>query len=100
TLKELSALAGLTTGLGLNLWGQELAYAWVPYGDLGSTHYISLVIRLGETERSKHNLIQYPPRSPHQVKGEDPDAEQMLMLLNTSDPTRTGQKAGPNAHPE
>ncbi len=30
TLKELSALAGFSTGLGVQLWGQELSYAWVP----------------------------------------------------------------------
>jgi hypothetical protein len=48
TLKELSALAGLTTGLGFHLWGQGLDYAWVPLGDLGNTQYVSLTIRFGE----------------------------------------------------
>src|SRR4029077_17529299 len=59
TLKELSPLAGYSMGLGLNVWGQELGYAWLPYGDLGNTHYISLLMKFGEAEKSKRNLIQY-----------------------------------------
>src|SRR5262249_35155065 len=47
TTKELSAMAGLTTGIGVTAWGQELAYAWVPYGDLGNTQYFSLLVRFG-----------------------------------------------------
>ena len=47
----LSALSGMTLGLGLNLWGQELAYAWSPLSDLGSAHYFSLVFRFGEEHK-------------------------------------------------
>ena len=50
--RGLSALAGVTVGLGMNLWGEELAYAWQPTGDLGSAHFISLVLRFGEERRS------------------------------------------------
>jgi hypothetical protein len=64
TIKELSALAGLTTGVGVHLWGQELDYAWVPLGDLGTTHYFSAVFRFGEAERAKRNLIRYARRRP------------------------------------
>ena len=46
--RNLSALAGVTVGLGMNLWGEELAYAWQPTGDLGSAHFISLVSLFGE----------------------------------------------------
>jgi hypothetical protein len=42
-LKELSAFAGFSTGIGLTFWGQEFSYAWMPLGDFGSTHYFSLV---------------------------------------------------------
>ena len=56
TIKELSALAGLSAGLGVQLWGQELAYAWVPYGDLGSTQYFSALVRFGQQTDAKHNL--------------------------------------------
>jgi len=44
---ELSAIAGLSMGFGLHFMGHEFAYAWVPFGDLGSTHYFSIVLRFG-----------------------------------------------------
>jgi hypothetical protein len=60
TLKGLNALAGLSTGIGIQAWGQELAYAWLPYGELGSAQYLSLVLRFGATPESRKNLIQLP----------------------------------------
>lgn len=50
-IKELSAVAGLTIGVGIKLWGQEFAYAWLPVGQLGQTQYFSLVFRFGKIER-------------------------------------------------
>lgn len=47
TARRLSALGGLTTGVGLNLWGQRFDYAWLPMGDLGSTQYFSVVLAFG-----------------------------------------------------
>lgn len=43
----LSGVAVFTGGLGIHAMGQEFAYAWVPYGDLGSTHYFSIDFRFG-----------------------------------------------------
>ena len=87
TVKELSPLAGLSAGMGLNVWGQELAYAWLPYGDLGNTHYISLLMKFGEVERSQRNLIQYKHVKVHRANkaGDDdmaPDYTQLMELLN------------------
>jgi hypothetical protein len=59
TLKELSPLAGWSAGAGLQFWGQEFAYAWVPYGDLGDSQYFSLVLRFGGPQKESVNLIQY-----------------------------------------
>jgi hypothetical protein len=59
TTKGLSPLAGLTVGMGLRLFGQEFAYAWLPYGDLGDTQYFSLLIKFGTQEEERKNLIQY-----------------------------------------
>src|SRR5262249_6641713 len=67
TLKGLSPLAGYSLGLGLNMWGQELGYAWLPYGELGNTHYFSLLMKFGETERAKRNLIQYQHIKAHRT---------------------------------
>jgi hypothetical protein len=39
---------GVTAGLGLLLERQEIAYAWLPLGRLGNTHYFSLLWRFGE----------------------------------------------------
>jgi len=46
TISDLNALSGLSTGVGF-LWKRmALDYVWVPYGDLGNTHRISLTIKL------------------------------------------------------
>jgi hypothetical protein len=92
TVKENSMLAGYSLGLGLNVWGQELGYAWLPYGDLGNTHYVSLLMKFGEAERAKRNLIQYQHIKTHRtVKdnrgGDDiaPDYQQLMELLNDNE---------------
>jgi len=61
TTRELSPLAGLTVGMALNLWGQELAYAWLPMGALGNTQYVSIVVRFWELDvpHPRRNLIRY-----------------------------------------
>lgn len=89
TLKGLSPLAGLTAGLGLHLWGQELAYAWAPYGDLGDAQYFSLLVRFGAREEQKRNLIHYQNIKKHRTvrdggKKEDlePEYQQLMQLLS------------------
>jgi len=57
TVKELSAVAGVTAGIGLYVWGQEFAYAFTPMGDLGDTHYFSFVAKFGERDDAAHNLV-------------------------------------------
>lgn len=97
TLKELSPLAGFSTGFGVRMWGQELAYAWVPYGDLGDTHYVSLVMHWGQVEDDRKNLIQYQRIRKHRSveKGrsrdsmeESPEYQQLMQLLSDSDRER------------
>ena len=102
TVKGLSALAGLTTGIGLRVFGQEFAYAWLPYGDLGDTQYFSMLIKFGAQEEERRNLIQYQHIKRHRtVKGlgsqnlpagrqdselgtspNDPDYQQLMQLLS------------------
>lgn len=38
-------LAGLNLGIGFNVMGQRLSYAWAPLGNLGETQNLSLLIR-------------------------------------------------------
>ncbi|MFA5976324.1 MAG: PorV/PorQ family protein [Elusimicrobiota bacterium] len=87
TLKELGTMAGLTAGMGIQVWGQEFAYAWSPYGDLGNTHYFSLLMRFGETEKAKRNLIKYQSvKRPHgtakTISSDEFEYEQLQELLN------------------
>jgi len=49
--KELSVASGFSAGAAIRYWGQEFAYAWVPFGDLGNTHYFSLLIRFSTQPR-------------------------------------------------
>lgn len=53
TARRLSALGGLTTGVGLKVWGQRFDYAWLPMGDLGSTQYFSVVLAFGAGRRER-----------------------------------------------
>jgi len=102
TLKGLSPLAGFSTGCGLHLWGQEFAYAWTPYGDLGDTQYFSLLIHFGSANEIRQNLIQYQRiKSPRTVRqgapGSDPEYQQLMQLMSAED-THTA-KAGPSKNP-
>jgi hypothetical protein len=44
-VKNVSGLSGLTLGFGLDIMRLRLDYAWVPVGDLGSTHRASMGVR-------------------------------------------------------
>lgn len=66
TSKELSNVSGVSTGIGLR-WGfAELAYAFLPYGDLGTTQYFSMLLKWGSDPSEKRNLVRYPPIRKHQ----------------------------------
>lgn len=98
TLQGLSPLAGFSTGLGLHVWGQEFAYAWTPYGDLGDTQYFSLLIHFGAQDEARRNLIQYQAirvrRTGNGRTTEDAATEpeyQQLMQLLSDDDTHTAQ---------
>jgi hypothetical protein len=89
-LKGLSPIAGFSAGVGIHIWDQELAYAWVPYGDLGDSHYVSLIMQFGEAGTQKRNLIKYEPvkrRARVAAKEVEPvlEQEQLMELLNESE---------------
>ncbi len=101
TTKELSALAGLTVGMGLHVLGQEFAYAWLPYGDLGDTQYFSMLLRFGKPDEERKNLIQYQSIKRHKtvkksgssmtspdLERSDPEYQQLMQLLD-EDPSRS-----------
>ena len=96
TLEGLSALAGFTTGIGIHAWGQEFDYAWAPYGELGNAQYFSLVVRFGEREDAKRNLIQYQTIKKHRevnAGSDDADSEyQQLMQILSADEQRVASK--------
>jgi len=46
TIKDLNALSGLSAGAGFVWKRMAIDYVWVPYGDLGNTHRISLTIKI------------------------------------------------------
>lgn len=47
-VRGLPGLAGVTAGFGLTVYGQRFDYAWSPMGDLGQTHYFSVVFAFGK----------------------------------------------------
>lgn len=105
TVDGLGALAGFSTGLGLHMYGQEFAYAWVPYGDLGDTQYFSLIIHFGGREEERRNLIHYQTIKEHRtVEGgsdkpiSEPEYQQLMQLLSDDDAhVAQNGKAGTNA---
>lgn len=102
TIKELSPAAGITGGIGVRFWGAEFAYAFLPFDDLGSSHYFSLTYKFGNEEESRKNLILYDdikrhrssyattdpasPRRPGVAAPDDvPDIQQLMELLEKGD---------------
>jgi len=90
TTKELSATAGLTTGIGVRLWGQEFAYAWLPYGDLGDTQYFSLLIRFGQQNTLNSNMQKAELIRRYHGKDlvidNDVEYQQLIQLLSHDEP--------------
>ena len=99
TLAGLSALAGLSTGFGLNAWGSEFSYAWVPMGDLGNTQYFSFVIRFGGGSPPDRNLIHYHARKPDaaaNAPASTSDSDEELMQLLNDNTTSVSQNQEPS----
>lgn len=46
-------VAGITTGVGFELFGQRFDYAWLPLGQLGYTQYFSVAITFGSPTVNK-----------------------------------------------
>ncbi|MFA5976374.1 MAG: PorV/PorQ family protein [Elusimicrobiota bacterium] len=87
TVKQLGVIAGFTLGTGFLFRGHEFSYAWVPLGDLGNTHYFSLVLRFGGIERTKQNLIdarsiKNKPMTHDQMDENDPEYQQLMQLFS------------------
>jgi hypothetical protein len=83
-LQGLSPLAGVSMGVGIDVLGQEFAYAWAPYGELGSAQYFSLVARFGSREPAG-NLVQYRQIRRHRMDKNsptDPELHQLMQLLS------------------
>lgn len=47
-IQGLSPMAGWTLGAGLKVWGQEIAYTWMPLSQLGNSHLISVQFSFGK----------------------------------------------------
>lgn len=100
TTRQLDASAGVTAGIGLRVWGQEFAYAWLPYGDLGSVQYFSLLLKFNGSEGRKRNLIQYQSIKEHRVAviregSEDtevPDDQQLMELFQAGEKDPVAEK--------
>lgn len=87
TLRELSALAGLSVGMGIKVASFEFGYAWLPYGDLGNSQYFTLVARFGSGAKQA-DIALHPSKQKHWAakSGSDADAEaeSLTNLLNDS----------------
>jgi hypothetical protein len=73
----LSALSALTVGAGIRLSGCEFSYAWVPYGDAGSTNYFSLDLRFGPWSFPKRFIKNRPPEVVSESSQPEPAPKQL-----------------------
>src|SRR5581483_11580014 len=95
TTKQLSAVAGVSAGLALTLWGQELAYAWVPYGDLGDTQYISIILRFGEAAKPNNLHVESVRKHRYAYKSQDSEyseEQQLNDMFNDTEQHRSPQQ--------
>ena len=62
--RELSALSGLSLGVSMLIYNQDFAYTWLPMGDLGSSHLLSLVWHFGRPAQKGEDAkqLQRPPK--------------------------------------
>ncbi|HVO32756.1 MAG TPA: PorV/PorQ family protein [Elusimicrobiota bacterium] len=100
-IQELSASAGLTAGVGIFLWGQEFAYAWVPYSNLGNTHYFTLTLRFANSPsalRMKTVSAVPPPTKPLPPEREA-DYNALYQLLSGNE-TKALQNRGGTSEQE
>ncbi len=84
-IKELGAMAGITAGMGLFLWGQEFSYAWVPVGDLGQTHYFSLVFRTRTTPAPERPRMKKSEGDFEDLKSNASEGHNLFDFLNDND---------------
>jgi hypothetical protein len=56
-IKELSAAAGVAVGVGIPIMKHEVSYAFMPLGDVGSSHYFSLILRFGEPDDDRSGVL-------------------------------------------
>jgi len=103
TVKELSAMAGMSAGMGLTVWGNEFSYAWLPLGDLGAGHYFSFVIRFGRENDRQKNLVYYQPYGIHEVRRDypyssDSDLDAIIKLI--TEPQQETVAQAPSTTPE
>lgn len=61
--RQLSQVAGLSFGVSMLVWKQDLSYTWLPMSDLGSTHLISLVLHFGHAGSNMEDThkLERPP---------------------------------------
>lgn len=98
--KELSAMAGFSTGIGIRFWGSEFAYAWLPYGDLGNAHTFSLHVKFGDARDEGKNLVHVPGhRATRSAKaaqaGPDEEQLQLMQILVDTEAPKTAQPPSP-----
>jgi len=73
--KELGVIAGFTAGIAIHFYGQEFAYAWVPFGDLGNSHYFSLLLRFSTEPRRNRAYPNLAHERLRQSKRDDDEDE-------------------------
>lgn len=87
-LNELASVSGgLTVGVAVHVWGQELAYAWVPFADFGESEYFSLIIRFGNAKRNLMPVNKEKPAMMQTGAIAEPDTSNLADFLNEQNKT-------------
>jgi hypothetical protein len=94
--KDLGLASGITAGIGLFFWGQEFSYAFVPLGDLGYTHYFSIVFRTSKQARPERPRLQTPREedfddSKNEFKSDDTESYHNIFDILNDDERKAAQ---------
>jgi hypothetical protein len=96
TLGDLDGVNGLSAGVGFLFRKLSVDYAFLPMGELGLTHRISLGLRFGEeqVERPEARI-----RSPRQASRRETTCEELYGAINCREPYERIEPPAPSAAP-
>jgi hypothetical protein len=94
TVQDNGFLSSLACGMGIRLAGWTLDYAWLPQGELGASHYLTLSLDLGK-EPSANLSAALPPDIPETAEPEEAEGNSLEAVAAEPEKADRSQPASP-----